>query len=384
MIILKRIRNFKLFKLLICFLLGVFFYLKFFIYYDGPSYDTERNVEEWKTILAWTDFFSSRDIWKKVFRRLTNGECEEYKCRLSLNQNDLPFADAVLFNAFDMRSDDSPFKPFVNSYPLPTRVNEDQIFVFYSTEPPTRLDEKFFKENRNFFNWTMSYRKDSDIVDSFGMVKKIKDRRQMKKLSLEELKSKKMAIWIVSYCSRKDLLAREVLVKELQKYIEVDIFGGCGTTCDRDTGLNLVGRNFGKAACDQKIQHYAFYLALENSLCKDYVTEKVFKAWKTGVIPVVLGSTNYSTFAPPNSFIDSSSFSSIEELAKHMKYVVSNPQIYNSYLEWGEDYDIEMGCPYNCFVCELCKALHDPKKVKRNVDIYDWFIKQSFCQQRNV
>ncbi|RXG70803.1 Alpha-(1,3)-fucosyltransferase C [Armadillidium vulgare] len=224
MIILKRIRNFKLFKLLICCLLGVVFYFKFFIYYDGPSYDTERNVEEWKTILAWTDFFSSRDIWKKVFRRLTNRECEEYKCRLSLNQNDLPIADAILFNAFDMRSDDSPFKPFVNSYPLPTRVNEDQIFVFYSTEPPT--------------------------------------------------------------------------------------------------------------------------------------------AWKTGVIPVVLGSTNYSTFAPPNSFIDSSSFSSIEELAKHMKYVASNLQVYNSYLEWGEDYDIEMGCPYNCLSVNFAKRFMIPKRLK--------------------
>lgn len=34
---------------------------------------------------------------------------------------------------------------------------------------------------------------------------------------------------------------------------------------------------------------YMFYLAFENSICADYVTEKFFNAMKRDVIPIVLG-----------------------------------------------------------------------------------------------
>ena len=36
-----------------------------------------------------------------------------------------------------------------------------------------------------------------------------------------------------------------------------------------------------------------FYLAFENSLCDDYITEKFFSTLKLNIIPVVLGSGKY-------------------------------------------------------------------------------------------
>ena len=55
-----------------------------------------------------------------------------------------------------------------------------------------------------------------------------------------------------------------------------------------------------------------FYLSLENSLCGDYVTEKLWKVLGYNVIPVVLNGANMSNIAPPNSYIGFDDFSSIE------------------------------------------------------------------------
>ena len=53
------------------------------------------------------------------------------------------------------------------------------------------------------------------------------------------------------------------VAKELQKYITVDIYGSCGP-------LKCWGDQ-----CDDTLDNdYKFYLAFENSLCYDYITEK--------------------------------------------------------------------------------------------------------------
>ena len=54
------------------------------------------------------------------------------------------------------------------------------------------------------------------------------------------------------------------IVVSLQKHLQVDVYGKCGPLSCDDCHLMLH-------------RHYKFYLAFENSLCKDYVTEKLFK-----------------------------------------------------------------------------------------------------------
>ena len=56
------------------------------------------------------------------------------------------------------------------------------------------------------------------------------------------------------------------------------------------------------------------------------------------VIPVVLGSADYSKFAPQNSYIDVSKFDSAKDLAEYLLFVGSDAQAYNSYFEWKESY----------------------------------------------
>lgn len=56
---------------------------------------------------------------------------------------------------------------------------------------------------------------------------------------------------------------------------------------------------------------YKYYLAFENSLCRDYVTEKFYKPLLYTTVPVVYGGADYEVAgAPPNSYIDVRKFSS--------------------------------------------------------------------------
>lgn len=55
--------------------------------------------------------------------------------------------------------------------------------------------------------------------------------------------------------------------RQLAKYIQVDIYGACGSHhCPRadPNCLEMLDRE------------YKFYLAFENSNCRDYITEKFF------------------------------------------------------------------------------------------------------------
>ena len=65
--------------------------------------------------------------------------------------------------------------------------------------------------------------------------------------------------------------------------------------------------------------NYQFYLAFENSLCKDYATEKLFRALASDLVPVVMGGANYSNIVPPKSVINVQDFESPELLGKELK-----------------------------------------------------------------
>ena len=186
-----------------------------------------------------------------------------------------------------------------------------QLYVFLTLESAAYTGEVKLGEWDNFFNLTMTYRHDSDVFLPYGRVVRAKDEQKRR---IGGKKKKQLAAWLVSNC--KTHSGREHLVRELEKYLPPDsihIYGRCGNrSCE---GGSLGDRD----NCWDMIQdNYKFYLSLENSICLDYVTEKMFEALKHDVVPVVLGGTDYHKVFPENSFINMLDFSNMSQLADHL------------------------------------------------------------------
>ena len=86
---------------------------------------------------------------------------------------------------------------------------------------------------------------------------------------------------------------------------------------------------------------FQFYLSLENSLCRDYVTEKFWKVLPYNVIPVVLNGADMPSLAPPHSYIDMNQFSSVHHLAEYMIKVSQDDKLFASYFWWRSFYKKE-------------------------------------------
>ena len=60
-------------------------------------------------------------------------------------------------------------------------------------------------------------------------------------------------------------------------------------------------------------------------------------------IYIFKGKMNYSSIAPPNSFIDVSDFDSVSDLAQYLESVVKNKTLYRSYFHWKKRFKVNHG-----------------------------------------
>lgn len=188
-----------------------------------------------------------------------------------------------------------------------------------------------------------------------------------KLLNLVHKKTKQVA-WAVSNCIDTPSKRMEV-VKSLNQFIPVDIYGKCGDKSCPKTNSSYCRKMFER--------DYKFYLAFENSLCNDYVTEKVFLNMRYFIIPVVYGGADYTRFLPPRSYINVLDFNTTKELADHLWYLSNNPKEYMEYFWWKEYYYI-----MRFSFCDLCVKMHDSiilSKAQYYTDIDSWF-KNGTCQ----
>ncbi|XP_046577828.1 alpha-(1,3)-fucosyltransferase C-like isoform X1 [Haliotis rubra] len=240
-----------------------------------------------------------------------------------------------------------------------------QVWVFFSLESPTySLSGSFGQPGwHGQINWTMTYRSDSDIWYPYGRVNRRKD-LLTKNYTALAVKKTKQAAWVVSHCSTYS--KREEFVQMLKQHVRVDTFGGCGT---------LPCGNEGSYECFQMLTNdYKFYMSLENTMCSDYVTEKLFRTiMAADIVPVVRGSADYTKYMPPKSYINADDFSTVAELGKYLNYLDTNTTAYVEYLQWKKYYFVvEKPNP----TCEICMKLLEPVKYKKVYeDVYSWWTK---------
>ncbi|RXG58179.1 Alpha-(1,3)-fucosyltransferase C [Armadillidium vulgare] len=109
---------------------------------------------------------------------------------------------------------------------------------------------------------------------------------------------------------------------------KVDIYGRCGP-------LNC---SHSEDCYETFEKEYKFYFSFENSICHDYITEKLFNVLGYYMVPVVFGAGDYSAVSPPHSYINVKNFENAKSLAEYLLYLDSNDTAYKEYFKWKEDY----------------------------------------------
>ncbi len=280
-----------------------------------------------------------------------------------------------------------------NDLPPPEWRLPTQHFVFLLYESPVHTDLELLRRPifTNYFNTTMTYRRDSDIVDlhPYGRINCIDPSSSscldfplgngtaVQEISpsrtvfsaLPNLKNKKRSIaWFVSNCNTNS--RRESMVKKLANFISVDIYGKCSN--GNSSCPNV-------AECDDILsRHYRFYLSFENSLCPDYATEKLYRPLAHDTVPVVYGGFDYSFYLPPGSYINAMDYKSPEELANYLKKLMTDDGLYLTYFQWRGKYQVSQS-PLDGW-CHLCRLLMDPlakKKNKSYVNMAEWWSGQT-------
>ncbi|XP_041467461.1 uncharacterized protein LOC121417790 [Lytechinus variegatus] len=204
-----------------------------------------------------------------------------------------------------------------------------QKWVFYTLESPrhTRFHvippDKYYNTS---YDYIMTFRYDSDFRADYGQY-----RAGIPELEVDDNQNwaenrTKLVAWMASNC-RGTTWPRMDFVQRLSRHIPVDMYGKCGNlSCPPGT-----------QECKERLKQYKFYLALENSECTDYITEKFWiQALVRGLVPIVYGPprSDYEKVAPPNSFIHIQDFATTKELAAYLQRVDEDDALYNAYFQW--------------------------------------------------
>ncbi|XP_069935652.1 glycoprotein 3-alpha-L-fucosyltransferase A isoform X2 [Cherax quadricarinatus] len=286
-------------------------------------------------------------------------KCPVDTCVLTGSRSELTSADAIMFK---------------DHFSMPPHSRDlRQVWVMFMLECP--LHTQHFT-NKNVFNWTATYRHDSDIVAPYEKWIYYDNAIYQKPQEINYAANKtKQVAWFVSNCGARN--NRLQYAKELGKYIGVDIFGACGTKrCPRSNS----------AKCFEMLnKDYKFYLAFENSNCRDYITEKFFVNGLRGlpnqkshhILPIVMGAhpDDYARQAPLKSYIHVDDFESPKQLANYLHLLDQNDDLFNEYFRWkgtGEFIN-------TYFMCRLCALLHDEGHQHYYEDVNAWWRGTGTC-----
>ena len=261
-----------------------------------------------------------------------------------------------------------------------------QMFIMYSYEPPTLngLPEDLY-EFDGYFNRTMTYLSGSAFNFAYGRIEplpsapktELQRLRMMQKArensaSIVKGKTGLVAWMVTNWWSPSN---RGQYVTYLRKYLQVDVFGESGLFggkkfCPRYTD-----------GCHDSIEeNYKFYLSFENSICKEYVTEKFFGIMARNMVPIVLGGADYAAIAPPHSYINALDFTP-KELAEYLTKLDKDDALYAEYFWWKPHYKVVSQLTINKkSFCDICEALHaEPQEQKTVVNLHDWYYTNSQC-----
>jgi alpha-1,3-fucosyltransferase 10 len=227
-------------------------------------------------------------------------------------------ADAVVFHIPDTRRWSE-----IPRYP-------GNLWVAWSAESAVNypaLSDPFIMRQ---FDIRMTYERTADIWTPYFPL--LADITSLRDVPLPAKTEKAPAVLFQS--GSVDRADRYPFLVEMLRLVAVDSYGKLLNT------RSIQGRDSGRQTKLDTIARYKFCLAFENSLARDYVSEKFFDPLLAGTVPVYRGAPNIADFAPgPHSYIDANDFRGPAELAEYLTYLDGNDDAYLAYFAWRKNPD---------------------------------------------
>ncbi|XP_058041121.1 4-galactosyl-N-acetylglucosaminide 3-alpha-L-fucosyltransferase 9-like [Ahaetulla prasina] len=311
--------------------------------FEGPWPEEEDpETETTVTVLVW---------WRPFGRGIISGGCWQFNisgCRLSTNRSFQRKAHAVLIHHRDLQAH--------GLGQLPRQRPPNQRWVWMNFESPTHT--KGLRNLGGLFNWTMSYREDSDVFVPYGYLKL----RPEPLVQFTLPKKTKLVAWVISNWNEGH--ARVRYYHQLKKYLPIDVYGSHRLSLKDNSVVKTISK-------------YKFYLAFENSQHQDYITEKLWRnAFESWAVPIVLGPprANYERFMPSDAFIHADDFSDPMELALYLRLLDKNKSMYQEYFAWRKQYDVRLPSFWTEHCCKVCNIVREVGKQPKTIqNLAKWF-----------
>ena len=254
--------------------------------------------------------------------------CPETCIRIKTTDNRrlLRWADVVVFN----------FLWGPQPYDLPPRP-PGTIYVYTSMEPPpieARPNSYLLKQ----FNFFWSYRRDLPMSSTY---------LNMMNLTFEELqkpphvafhkKSKTPVATLITNCKAHS--GRREFNEELMRHIPIHNYGSCLQNKRPPRRIMRMEKEEAKEKMEFVMAKYKFVFAIENSLCTDYVSEKLGRALRFGMVPIVAslnGSLpDYGKITPDrHTVFNVMEFKTVKDVAERLKEIANDEELYNSFFAY--------------------------------------------------
>ncbi|XP_062842502.1 4-galactosyl-N-acetylglucosaminide 3-alpha-L-fucosyltransferase 9-like [Trichomycterus rosablanca] len=267
-------------------------------------------------------------------------------CHLTVDQSLYDKADAVLIHHRDITRD-------LSNLPQSPRPPH-QKWIWMNLESPSNTAQIPSLDNQ--FNVSLSYRRDADISVPYGRLVPV---NQDHKFVPPE--KDKLVCWIVSNYNPEH--KRVHYYEQLQKYVQVHVYG------------DYFERHVSEEEYKDIVSGCKFYLSFENSMHKDYITEKLFNALDLGAIPIVVGPSrhNYECFIPADAFIHVNDFSTVRALAKYLLLLDRDEAMYRRYFRWKRHFQVKTFSFPAENACLACDYIRQNRQYQVLMNLYQWY-----------
>ncbi|KAJ0063913.1 hypothetical protein NL108_013715 [Boleophthalmus pectinirostris] len=288
-------------------------------------------------------------IWMWPFGTKFDMNCDPFTitgCKLTDDRSLYSKAHAVMIHHRNIQVNDLPKEPRPSF----------QKWVWWNMESPTHSSR--VEALDSLFNLTCNYRRDSDIFTPYGSLVPVTNNDEpFTQIPIKD----KLVCWIVSNWNIRH--KRVEYFKELKKHLEIKAYG------------LAFGQRISKEMYVQIMSSCKFYLSFENSIHKDYITEKFYRPLELGAVPVVLGPPreNYEIHAPAQSFIHVDDFASPKELAERLQHLDQHPEEYMDYFEWRNSFKVVSTWFGHEHACRTCYYLQTMNRYQSLRSLNNWY-----------